>query len=221
VYKKQTKIKFEANTKQLLDYFDVNPKASMVGQILLRLYGGITEYMTQVRLSLLTKQLNRPESFVIQQLVQLEKDGMIALEMHDNDTALTFLIPREDDKVINRFGGVIDAYQKNKKKQLEALIDYVQDTTNCRQRILTGYFGEATNKDCGQCDYCNKKLVTSIKPSHKEIAQAITEQLQKEPKTGRQLCELLTFDTDLVYACIDLMIQAKLLNINTKNEYYL
>lgn len=221
VYHKQTKIKFEAASNQLLDYFDVQPEASMVGKMFLRLYGGITEHSTSVRLSLIAKQLNRPESFIIKQLNQMHTDGMIHLEMHDNDTALTFLIPREDDKVINRFGAIIDAYQKNKKEQLSTLLAYIQNNKVCRQRIITHYFGESIQEDCGYCDFCKEAILTSNKASHEQVMLAIKQLLKKQPQTGRQICELLTFETSLIYSTLDLMIHAKHISLNAKNQYQL
>ncbi|MEP4787535.1 MAG: RecQ family ATP-dependent DNA helicase [Gilvibacter sp.] len=221
VYHKQTKIKFEASSNQLLDYFESRPNASMVGKMFLRLYGGITDHKTSVRLSLIAKQLNRPESFIVQQLNQLHTDGMIDLEMHDNDTSLTFLIPREDDKVINRFGGIIDAYQKNKKEQLKTMLAYVENKTACKQRLITTYFGEDLEADCGRCDYCTTHKNRPKKPNQEALCLAIKEALEKQALTGRQICEMLTFDTADVYAALDLMIHAKHIKLNDKNQYHL
>lgn len=220
LYKQLTKIKFEASSKALMDYFDTHLEASMVGKTLLRLYGGIADQLTPIRLSYVTKVLNRPEAFVMEQLRRMEVDQLIQLEVRDHDTEVVYLIPREDERAIYSYGAVIEQYEQQKKKQLRSLFDYIKEKKICRQQLIAAYFGEEDTVACGNCDNC-KAILPQKATGVYSIAEEIKTQLEKGPKTGRELTELLTFEFNQILETLDLMIQAKQIYINTKNQYYI
>jgi len=83
-----------------------------------------------------------------------------------------------------------EVYERLKQRYTErinAMIDYVKTSNQCRSRQLLRYFGEQNNHDCGQCDVCmayNRTLTNSHKVAS---AQALIRQLladrQKHPIT--------------------------------------
>ena len=61
---------------------------------------------------MLSKKTGLAESVFITTLEQLKKDELIELKIAHTDAELTFIVPREDDKTINRIASVIK--QQNK-----------------------------------------------------------------------------------------------------------
>jgi hypothetical protein len=43
---------------------------------------------------------------------------------------------------------------------MEAMHEYVSESTECRQRYLLRYFGQDSSEDCGQCDVCRARAAS-------------------------------------------------------------
>lgn len=43
------------------------------------------------------------------------------------------------------------------RERVQAMMDYVEETEECRSRFLLRYFGQEEGKDCGRCDICRGK----------------------------------------------------------------
>lgn len=66
--------------------------------------------------------------------------------------------------------------------RINAVINYADDKSVCRQRIILDYFGENNTNDCGICDICRQKRSASRpKPNRKELIQYIIQTLEMYP----------------------------------------
>jgi ATP-dependent DNA helicase RecQ len=52
-----------------------------------------------------------------------------------------------------------DAHKRIERQRLEAMLGYCEVTT-CRRRTLLGHFGDAPERDCGNCDTCLEPVDT-------------------------------------------------------------
>ncbi len=211
-------IRFLTTTNKLLDYFETYPAVSVVGQTILRYYGGVMASNTPIRLEWIAKKLQRPIDFVIAQLKQLEQDNMITLTLNEADSRLQFLTPREDDKTIHRFGRTITAFRAQKVNELEHMLEYIK-TRSCKQVLLASYFGQKDAESCENCDYCqpSKNQI----PDVKIVESAILKTLKAGPKDSRSLTESLNFTPLTITSALQAMLDASLININEQNQYYL
>ena len=212
-------VKFLTPTEPLLDYFSKYPKVSMVGQTILRYYGGVMAGQTPIRLEWIAKKLQRPVDFIIAQLEQLERDNMISLTLHNADTKLQFLVPREDHKTIHRFGKVIAQYRVQKTDQLNSMLAFISNSETCRQQALTHYFGQELLEPCGSCDNCRVQNVQNS--SNKAVKTAIIARLKESPAGSRDLIERFNFADHQLLDCLQELLDAGTLKRNSQNEYYL
>ncbi len=79
-------------------YLVKNPGLDEVTKTILRTYGGIHEQLTAINYSVIANKSNSSIAKVHQTLLTLDTDDVIDYEHKSYDTALTFLVPREDDR---------------------------------------------------------------------------------------------------------------------------
>jgi ATP-dependent DNA helicase RecQ len=82
----------------------------------------------------------------------------------------------------------INILRKRHEQRTEAMIAFLENKTDCRERILLSYFGERPGKDCGHCDVCRDKHPV------KTNAIALQNELLSTIKTARTIAvkELMT-----------------------------
>lgn len=217
----RTKIQFLTTNAALFHYLETHLELNTLVKVLLRTYGGIFDYETKVNLTLVIHKSNLSEKTVIAQLERLEKDEIISLQIANTDSEITFLKPREDDITINPIVSSIKQQHTLKHQQIEAVLDYIQNDTVCRNKQLLNYFGEKTTKTCGKCSVCinkNSKFQSSTK---KEIKKQIIKILNEDSVSSRELLlRMQCTETDLILSLREL-IENNTIKITESNTYTL
>jgi ATP-dependent DNA helicase RecQ len=166
----------------ILHFSKSNSSLKYFVNILLRTYGGLFENEIKIDEFLIAKKAGITSSQVVTNLKILEKQNLVAYTQVTNDLSLRFLVPREDDKTINRFSKEIKQFLFLKKEKTTKFINFLTNNTRCRSEQLLSYFDEKTTKKCGICDVC-----ISQKNKTKEN---ITAQIQALLKKKQQLSSL-------------------------------
>ena len=103
------------------------------------------------------------------------------------------------------------------QQSLQAMLDFIDNSSVCRNRFLLKYFGEEQKENCGKCDICMKKR--STEPSN--AVEEILNLLKKESLSSRKLVMLLGFEEKQVLAALKQLLEEEKIQINLKNEYSL
>lgn len=125
-------------------------------KMILRSYGGVFDFYTNIRESELARRLKTNEKWVKAQLMKMHEIQLIDYIPQIDKPQLLFLE--------NRFSSVhiqeekINFLRKRYIEKLEAMNKFIRQEDSCRSKLLTAYFGEMDAKDCGHCDVCLKKL---------------------------------------------------------------
>lgn len=217
--KTEIKIQMLGSKAALWDYLERMPHWQPLLQALLRTYGGIFDYPTEIRLGLLAKKLNWPESRILEGLSQLEQDGLTEVERHQGDLQLQFLQPREDAHSIHAFAGSYQKRQGVKREKINQMLAFVANTTTCRRIQLMAYFGEPETAPCGHCDVCMPEAAprtpTQILRGH------ILNELKEGPKTSRDLCAARRVSETQVLEQLQQLLEDGTISLNPANRYYL
>lgn len=214
----QTKLQFLISSQALFNYLNTHKAHEVVTKVILRTYGGIFEHLLNINLMLIADKASTSEKNVIDILQQLKKDGIVDFQFSNTDSEITFLQPREDDKTINRIAKNVLQHQQLKTQQIEAVIDYVDNTTDCKSKLLLAYFGEKTSKDCGICTFCLGKK-SAKKSGAKNITHHIIEQLEHQPMTSRQLLEQIDVSEKELIKTLKLLVENHILEVTSTNKY--
>ena len=216
----QTKLQFIISNQSLFNYLETHKAYDVVAKVILRTYGGILDNLLKINLTLIADKASTSEDAVISILNHLKNDGIVEFQFSNTDSEITFLQPREDDKTINRIAKNVLQHQQLKTQQIEAVIAYANNHTDCKSHILLAYFGEKGMKDCGICTYCLSKK-KSASSEVKNITKYIIEQLEYQPMTSRQLLEQSQISEKELIETLKLLIENNILELTSTNKYKL
>lgn len=214
-------LKFEISSEKLIKYLDQNPTISIIGKTILRLYGGIFENPTSVKIELIAIKTGQSVAKIIDALEKMQKEGVLDLKLFHTDATITFIVPREDDKTINSVSKELESLNNKKESEVKSVLNYIDNNTTCKSVQLVSYFGEKTAENCGICSVCASQKSTASKKEIQLISKGILNLLEEKELSSRLLSEKLTFTESKILIVIRLLMDAGKIKINTKNEYYL
>lgn len=220
-FESKTSLQFIVSSTPLFLYLDKHPKIKPVAQALLRTYGGIFDYETRVNLSLISAKTATPEAEVKKVLERLYADGMITYKAHHTDIELSFLVPREDDRTIHRIASYIKQQQHLKKRQIEAVIDYIGNDEVCKSSQLLAYFEEEQQKPCGICSVCIEKKRRLSGAEKYRIGEAVLSKISNTPLSSRALATTLPYKEQDIIEALQLLLEHKKISIMPDNTYTL
>ncbi len=214
-------LKFDVSSENLIKYLEQNPTISLIGKTILRMYGGIFESPTSVKIELIASKTGQSVVTIINALEKMEQEGVLDLKLFHTDATITFIVPREDDKTINSVSRELEALNQKKETEVKSVLNYISDDTICKSVQLVRYFGEKSAENCGICSVCASQEST---PSNKEIeliSGKILFLLEERALSSRLLSEKLTFTESKIVVVLRHLQDVEKIRINTKNEYFL
>ena len=217
-FNKKSTLEFTTSSKQVLMYGNNNKKLKIFINSLLRTYGGLFEQESKINEYLLAKITGITSQQVITNLKQLEKDNLLIYKPVTTDSEITFLLPREDDKTINRCSKEIKLFINQKRKKANDFINFIKNDQVCRSVQLLHYFDEINTKKCGICDVC-----LSEKKNRKVISTAsILELLAKNKNlSSKEICEALEGNEEDILIHLRSLLSTNKVGINNQNKFYL
>lgn len=216
--KKQT-IKFKTDKETLYRYIAENPKLENFIKVVLRTYGGLFEFDTQINTYLLGKKTQISESLIDLNFKQLATDNIIDYTSIASDLEILFLVHRDDDRTINRFANIIDDQNQLKIENVSKMLAYIENDTICRSVQLLQYFGETQKGVCGICDVCIKNKLGDVDVINTKLK--IIECLKINKANSRELQDSLNINHDIIIIALQELLEENHITLNSINEYEL
>ena len=210
-------VQFTAANNTLFSALEKQPQHNTLVKTLLRSYGGIQSQLTKVNMPYLTEKLNRSEDAILTELQDLQQQELLSLNYSKNDSVLYFLTPREDDKTINRIAKIITQQTTLKTNQINAVVDYCNNTKDCRQQLLGVYFEVPLQDACDNCSNCKPQ-----KRNPKNVAAlttAIIFALRKTPLSAAALQSKLQAHPDDVVTALQWLLEQDDISLDNTNRY--
>ncbi len=217
-FNRRSQIQFVVGKNELMTYLSKNPGSVPVVQNMLRTYGGIFDFRTNINTVLVAQKAGLNESKVLKVLDLLNKDGIVDYEAGHSDLEVTFLVPREDDRTVHAFAHELKELYKVKEDKFRAMINYVDNKSRCRTLQLLSYFGESSKMACGHCDICLSQKKVSA-GSFGEMEKDILSLLNTRGHTSRQLINSLPYRENDILNMLQHLLEDDLIEINARNEY--
>ena len=212
---KNAAISFNVTAIALTYYLIKNKRLDTVVKSVLRTYGGIKNQLTPINFNVIANKANVTVQQLHNLFLVLEKDNIITYQHKSFDTAVTLLLPREDDRTINRIRKNIKGNFDKRKQQLNAVISFIKQKEICRNKWLLNYFDEKISQNCGLCDVCRSQTDRAPKQLHLEILKI----LSKQPLSSKAMTHLGT--TDDIFAALSFLLDSKKIKILPNNKYTL
>nr|WP_109300566.1 RecQ family ATP-dependent DNA helicase [Aquimarina sp. AU474] len=220
-YTKKSGLYITTTSNYLLKYLDNNPNYEIITKAILRMYSGIFDEEVAINIPLISSKINISEKEIIRVLNKLKEAELVEFSYKTSDAEIIFLIPREDDRTINRVKHLLIEQNDSKKEKVEAIIEYIDNDTMCKSRLLLAYFGEENTKDCGICSYCFSKGKKQEKIETSKIQEDIVRLLQEKQLSSRDLIAYLDYPEKLLLEVLREMNQHQIITINHNNNYQL
>ena len=149
-------------------------------KFLLRNYPGILSDFVKIKEEQISHKLGINVENVEIILKKLEKFNFLSYIQRSDKPQIQYLTERQD----TRHFALSDEVYKDRKddatKRVQAVIDFVNNDTECRSVQLLRYFGEKIKTRCGKCDVCNIRNQMKINDEeYKNISELILEEVKK------------------------------------------
>ena len=169
-------------------YSTVHGETEKLFNYLLRRYTGIFQEFVYIDEDDISIATGMPVKEIYERLVALGQMHVVRYIPHKRIPYLTLTRHRVEGKDVFIPPHVYEERYARFKKRIDAVIDYITDTSNCRTALLLQYFGEKVAEGCGNCDNCN---AASPEPTTEDVYDSIQAdlraQLHEGPKYGYEL----------------------------------
>jgi ATP-dependent DNA helicase RecQ len=151
------KVQFIINKEVLYDFENTHASLEPLIHVLLRGYEGIFDQQVPINEKNLAWLLRKDQWQVTDGLKQLEAWRIIAYSPPKDTPQLYFLRDRPEAADL-----YIDPVRYRRRKEqyarrVDAMMNYLENTGDCRSRRLANYFGDIETTDCGICDNCIRR----------------------------------------------------------------
>ncbi|MBK7290448.1 MAG: RecQ family ATP-dependent DNA helicase [Chitinophagaceae bacterium] len=153
---------FTTDKNHLRNIENENVKLDNVIKTLLRAYEGIFDQPSSISEKMMAGLLKTDLEEVKNQLLLLHQMGIIEYQPQ-KDTPQLFLsvnrIKAEDVRID------MAAYNKRKEQfqqRMKQMVTFVNETAECRSRMIGNYFGDEKIKACGICDNCLRQKASGL-----------------------------------------------------------
>ena len=218
-YKRTASVHFLILSSMLLQYITEHSKYKSLILYLLRTYSGAFESATEIDLYTTAKQVELPIPQILTTLKELHEREILSFTYSRADVELTFLVPREDDRTINSITRFVTQQVNTKKRQFQAMLDYITGTEICKQQQFSKYFGTSDSTECGICSICQAKK--TVKISNDSIIDMILDLLRKNELNSSAITDHIEVEEERIIETLRFLISRQKIRITPQNTYQL
>ncbi len=144
--------------KKIYEYQVAHEQFDLAIKSLLRIFGAelFSEFVPISEMQL-ARSLKMEVRDVIDLLQRLQHQQVLGYEQASDSPQVTFVLPRQDAEYLPIDRKHLEARRNLHLDKMEKMIGYVEQSHQCRMRVIQEYFDEETYQDCGICDVCIAK----------------------------------------------------------------
>ena len=149
-----SKIHFIIHNNELYSFQVANEHFDPLIKLILRSYSGIFENYVTINELTLSKRLNTNSSQIVSYLEKLQQLNILKYIPETNSPRIIFTKNRIDASSIHISKDSLEKRKQTKMRKINTVVDYINNTDDCRTKQLLKYFGEQSNYRCNKCDVC-------------------------------------------------------------------
>ncbi len=190
---------------------------------ILRSYGGVFDYYTEIHEGDLARRAGIEISQVIENLKLLQKMDVIEYLQQTDKPQLQFLHDRIPPRHLEITKETLELRRQRFEKRIHAIINYVKQHHQCRSILLLRYFDEPALHRCGVCDYCRHRNKLNLNDVEFEtLINQINDKLKEKKLTIDELAQTIEFrHQEKIMAVLEWQIDQGKILLNKENQLLL
>ena len=201
------RVHFLLTREQLYLLEQTSAEEEKVFVALLRSYSGLFSDYADIELSLLSEITGLPRHQLYLTLKALDKRRILHYIPAKNIPHIRYTQNREESSHIVIGKEVYDDRKKSYSERIKKIIQYANNDTICRSRLLLDYFGETNTSPCGICDTCR----TIKKEQVKEAKEAIADLLKDKKSLPIESLNQIIMPSEVVDKALQQMLEEGIL----------
>jgi len=182
--------RFLYNADELYSFQLKNPTLEPIVKAVLRLYGGIINYVTDIFEEQIALKTGYTPKRVQKLLEVLVKRGIAFYKPRYHGTTVVLLTERLSEKHLTVDHRLLKLRVEGKEKRAKAMLALLENTSVCRMQELVAYFAERNPQACGICDICKKEAMRTLQARIVALLKKAPMELsalpQNFPETSKQ-----------------------------------
>lgn len=152
-----TKVRINVDRKSLYDVELADQGQANVLEALMRSYTGIFSFLQQIDEEYVARRAGQTVPQLRQSLYGLSLAHVISYVPTDHSDVVVLHHDRLRPGNVNLMPSRYAMLRESFHARVEAMLEYVSETSECRSRYLLRYFGQTEAADCGTCDVCRAR----------------------------------------------------------------
>ncbi|MBR6202338.1 MAG: RecQ family ATP-dependent DNA helicase [Bacteroidaceae bacterium] len=207
---------FILRKEELYRIYTTDEDTDLLIQTILRTYPGVFANFVYIEETYLAHLTGFSAELVYQMLKDLHHHRIIDFIPHRKTPTVGYTVARVDTELISLPPIVYEDRKADFQQRIDEMARYATSTDTCRSRMLLSYFGEKTDRDCGQCDVCLEKKKTKQTHAHdiRQAIQSIRACLQDGLEHRLEELKTLPIQTPVFEEAFRYMMAEELLRVN-------
>ena len=176
----------------------------------MRSYDGLfADYVSVIESEIAEKTGLTPD-LVYQQLLHLNKIGILNYIPQKNLPRIFFRTRREDADLLQIPRSAYEDRRERLKARVDQSIHYIEEENDCRSRMLLAYFGEQQSHNCKLCDIClRRKDEKLLQHEVDDLLRFLAERLTEDSPyvLVADICEELEHHPDVILRALDFILK--------------
>lgn len=174
-YKERSFLHITANARQLYETRLTSQIRDVLIQLLLRSYPGITEEGAHIDENSLAARLKTNPTAIRKELENGTSENWWVYRPRPAGDRLWMTLARQPSKYLPWNRKALTDLRARKEERIQSMIDYLEQSSGCRNQALLSYFGEGDTPECGKCDLCLSRAEWNPKEMDAIIERGVTE----------------------------------------------
>ncbi|MDL2256109.1 RecQ family ATP-dependent DNA helicase [Parabacteroides sp. OttesenSCG-928-K15] len=192
-----SRLRFTATREELYRYLRQDPVTDSVLHVILRTYTGLFADYVYINETTIATKAGVTQQQVYDLLINLSKYRIVSYIPQKKTPLIVYTQTREELKYLSIPRSAYEDRKKRFETRIQKVLEYMDNDTVCRSRMLLRYFGEKDSRDCGICDVCKARHHTGLANHEFHAIRASLEAiLTEKPVEVKTLVHEIPFPMD-------------------------
>ena len=204
---------FTIRRDELYRLREMDGDADLLIRTLLRTYTGLFTDYAFINENTLATRTGLHRRRIYELLLHLSRLHIVSYIPQKKIPHITYTRARTEPSLLHIPPEVYEKRKQEYETRIKAILEYADNETICRSRLLLRYFGEKNEHDCGHCDTClAMRHRPKQHPAHPDdLRQSILHTLEGKEMTVAQLAGMLHADNDALTDALHEMVSERII----------